>query len=103
MNEDSALLRARLNLETGRIAWRDLQRFFAAGRTLRVVPGVSLVEVACAMASDDTAAVEAWTRRGDLAPVGDAQARAWFAADAELWSVVVKPWVLVQEVSPPST
>jgi hypothetical protein len=28
--------------------------------------------------------------------VSDEQAQAWFEADADLWTVVVKPWILVQ-------
>ena len=96
MTEEDELLRARLNLETGRIAWRDLQRFFAAGQTLSVASELDLVDVAFAIARDAATEVGAWTRSGLLAPVSDAQARAWFAAESELWSVVVKPWVLVQ-------
>ena len=94
--EAASLLRARLNLETGRIAWRDLQRFFASGQTIYVAPELDLVEVACAVASDAADAVRGWTASGLMAPVSDAQAREWYEAEAALWSVVVKPWVLVQ-------
>lgn len=99
MTEQDELLRAKLNLETGRIAWRDLQLFFAAGKTLHVASDLSLVDVAFAVANDVLVDVEGWRRSGRLAPVSDAQAREWFAAEAELWSVVVRPWVLVQPVA----
>ena len=37
-DEDTAILRAKLNQETARIAWVDLQRFFARGVAIRVAP-----------------------------------------------------------------
>ena len=98
--QDLELIRAKLNLETARIPWRELQRFFAAGKVLRVAAGLDLVEVACALEQDDVARVEDWTRAAALRPVSDAEARQWIASDALLWAVVVKPWVLVQESEP---
>ncbi len=34
---------------------------------------------------------------GQIARVTDAQALAWYEADAEVWAVVARPYVLVQE------
>ena len=98
-DEDAALLRAKINLETGRIPWKALQGFFAAGDVLAAAPGLDLVEVAVQMSRDNTAQVDAWLASGDLAPVADAQALAWVEADAEVWAVVVKPFVLVQALA----
>ena len=33
-----------------------------------------------------------------MGKVADQQAAAWLATDAEVWAVVVSPWVLVQEI-----
>ncbi len=96
LDDLTKLDKARILAETGRIAWRDLQRFFAGGLALAVDPALDLVDVASAMARDDRAAVESWLQSGDLGQVSDAQALAWYEADAEVWSVVIKPWVLVQ-------
>ncbi len=96
--QDRDLIRARINLETAKIPWRELQRWFAAGKVLRVDAALDLVEVAVSIEQDDLEAVEAWTANGELCPVGDAEARRWIAEDALLWAVVVKPWVLVQSV-----
>jgi hypothetical protein len=52
--------------------------------------------VAYSIATDRKAEVEAWMGTGQVAPATDEQARHWFETDALLWSVVVKPWVLVQ-------
>ena len=97
-DNDDQLLRAKLNAETGQIAWVELQRFFAAGRAIRVAPGLDLVEVALVLHLDRTSALKRWTEGGDVAPVSDAEAREWLQANALMWSVVVKPWVLVQPI-----
>lgn len=91
------LSREKLNQETGRIAWKELQRFFAAGKVIVAAPELDLVEVAFQISMDNKADVAKWMEQGQLAAVNDDQARQWFENDAELWSVVVKPWVLVQD------
>jgi hypothetical protein len=35
---------------------------------------------------------------GQIARVSDAQALAWYESDADVWAVVVRPYVLVQAV-----
>ena len=87
---------ARINAETARIAWRELQRFFAQGHAIYVSPDLDLVDVALQMQRDNQATIESWLASARLAPVSDAQALDWFANDATHWCVVVKPWVLVQ-------
>lgn len=95
--EEDELLRAKVNLETARIPWKALQGFFAAGDVLAAAPGLDLVEVAVQMSRDNRAQVQRWLDDGSLAPVGDAQALAWYEADAVVWAVVVKPFVVVQD------
>jgi hypothetical protein len=36
-------------------------------------------------------------QNNQLALVSDQQASNWFETDKEVWAVVVKPWILVQE------
>jgi hypothetical protein len=93
-----ALQRARLNAETAKLPWMALQRFFAAGRVIYVAPELDLVEVAVVIARDCHETLGPWTRDRRVLKVSDAQAREWVAANALMWSVVVKPWVLVQPV-----
>ncbi|PKM21941.1 MAG: DUF2288 domain-containing protein [Gammaproteobacteria bacterium HGW-Gammaproteobacteria-14] len=97
MAEDKQSLFAHLNGETGKIGWHDLQPWFAKGDTLCVAPGVDLVAVAAALAADDSVAVKRWLDAGQLGPVPVDQASAWFATKAEVWAVVVLPWILVQQ------
>lgn len=91
------LKRASVNLETARIAWKELQRFFASGSAILVGAELDLVEVAFQISEDNKAQVLEWMQSGQLARVPDAQALAWYEADADVWAVVVRPYVLVQQ------
>lgn len=89
-------LRASLNLETSRIAWKELLRFFAAGTVIAVGEDLDLIEVAVEISNDNAAQIAQWLSQGKIGKVSDAQAKAWLEADATLWAVVVRPWILVQ-------
>ena len=93
-----ALSRDEIHSETSKIAWSELQRFFAAGRAINVSPDLDLVEVALQVSNDNSDLVREWMDKGKLAPVSDDQARYWIGTDAIVWAVVVKPWVLVQDM-----
>jgi hypothetical protein len=88
--------RAKLNLETAQMAWRDMQRYFASGAALYVAAELDLVEVGYQISRDNVAQIQTWMQVGQFGKVSDEQAAAWVAADAMLWTVVVSPWVLVQ-------
>jgi len=92
------VLSAKLNLDTGRITWAELQRHFARGVVLKAGPGLDLVEAATAIAEDDSARVQDWMAQSSLARAQDADALDWQARQPVFWAVVVAPWVLVQEI-----
>ncbi len=92
------IFRAKLNLETAQMRWREMQRYFASGAALFVSPELDLVEAALQMSEDNAALIEKWIKAGQFGKVTDDQARVWLEADALLWTVVVSPWVLVQPV-----
>ena len=96
--ELQALLRDEIHAETSKIAWSELQRFFAAGRAVHVSAELDLVEVALQVSNDNSALIRQWIDEGSIAPVPDDRARRWIEADATVWAVVVKPWVLVQDI-----
>jgi hypothetical protein len=96
MPDKEEIYRAKVNLETARIGWRELQRFFAGGSAIFVSAELDLVEVAFQVAEDNRAQVKAWMDGGQVARVTDEQALAWFEADADMWAVVVSPYVFVQ-------
>ncbi len=90
------IFRAKVNLETARMPWREMQRYFASGAALYVSSDLDLVEAAFQMSEDNAALINQWMKAGLFGKVTDDQARIWFDADATLWAVVVSPWVLVQ-------
>ncbi len=95
MNQEE-IEREKLNQETSQITWKELQRFFATGQAISVSTDLDLIDAAYAVSQDNAAQVEKWMVDGKLSPVSDNQAIDWLKADAMVWTVVVKPWVLVQ-------
>ncbi len=93
---ETDLVREKVNLETSQIAWKELQRFFANGTAVYVAPELDLVEVAYQFSIDNKPQVEQWLQNNQLGLVSDQQALSWFETDAQVWAVVVKPWILVQ-------
>jgi hypothetical protein len=96
LEHDLELIRAKLVSETAKMPWIDLQRFFANGSTLYVAPELDLIDVAFAFQQDQADNVKPWLEQTLVAPVSTDQAKAWIEQDSQLWTVVVKPWVLLQ-------
>jgi hypothetical protein len=96
LHEPSPLY-AQLLGETARIAWSELEPFFARGKLLRVVDELDLVSVAEAVANDEAQQVAGWVASGMVELLRAETAADYVARDPELWAVVVAPWVLVQE------
>ncbi len=86
-----------INLETSQIPWHELQRFFASGMAVYISKDIDLVEVAYQFSIDNKTQVALWLKQKKVAPVTDQQALKWYEKNTIVWSVVVKPWVLVQE------
>ncbi|MBQ5947711.1 DUF2288 domain-containing protein [Massilia sp. ST3] len=89
-------LHDKINRETGRIKWSELERHFASGSVVYVSQELDLIEVALRIAHDDKESIARWMQSGQVAKVNDQQAASWLAADATLWASVVSPFVLVQ-------
>lgn len=95
--EKDTELRAKVNRETARLPWTELIRHFAAGNVVWVANSLDLVDVAVRISHDDKDNIKQWMQAGLLAKVNDEQAQAWLDANAQLWAVVVSPFVLVQQ------
>ncbi|AEG02252.1 DUF2288 domain-containing protein [Methylomonas methanica] len=93
------LEKTKLNQETSLISWLELQRFFAAGLAISVEKELDLVEVAYQFSIDNKQIVNDWLQAKRIAPVSDQLARDWFENKADVWAVVVKPWILVQDAT----
>lgn len=95
-SQEQKLLHAKLNMETAQIPWRELQRYFASGHIIAIADGLDMVSVAVMMAADDSESISRLVEQKQIEKVTDEQAQAWFEAATNLWTVVVKPWILVQ-------
>ena len=91
-----ASLRQELNEQTAQMRWSELERFFAGGNLISVAPELDLIDVAARIAADDKGSVIEWMNAGLLYKTTDDQAGDWGGQDALIWTVVVKPWILVQ-------
>ncbi|MDX1587661.1 MAG: DUF2288 domain-containing protein [Oleiphilaceae bacterium] len=91
------LLRAKLNLETARIPWLELQRYYARGQVVAVSPQLDLMDVGVALSQDDKSRFQAWMDAGLVGEVDPDQARGWYQREEQLWALVVAPWVLIQD------
>lgn len=94
--ENDTELHDKINRETGRVKWSELERHFASGSVIWVSEALDLIEVALRIAHDDRESVTRWMHEGAVAKVSDAQAQGWLEADEVLWASVVSPFVLVQ-------
>ena len=92
-------LQQALNLQTAQINWIELQRQFAGGRLILVSSKLDLIKTAMKFVRDDKESIENWIEAGQIHPASDDDARDWNEKQADFWSVVVAPWVLVQEIT----
>ncbi|MGX5220191.1 MULTISPECIES: DUF2288 domain-containing protein [Pseudomonas] len=97
MTEQPSTLYAKLLGQTAAITWQELQPYFARGALLWIEPTQDLIEVAQAVAENDTDKVSGWLSSGLVTKMTDQQAQGVLSRDPQLWAVVVAPWVLVQE------
>lgn len=95
--ETDAIERAKITLETAPIAWEALLPHFARGVVIAVDRALDLVSVAEAFSQDDAEQIKTWMSAAQLGKASDEQASRWLEQNAEVWAVVIAPWVLVQE------
>ena len=94
--ENDTDLRLKINLETARLPWAELERHFAQGTVVYVSEELDLVDVAVRISHDDKNAIAAWMAEGKVGKVTDVQAQTWAQSEALLWTSVVNPFILVQ-------
>ena len=101
MTDPLEMLRTHLNSETGKLAWKELERHFARGVVIKVARGLDLVDVAACIAQDDKASVERWMSTGQIVRASTEDAADWNERQPVFWAVVTAPWVLIQETGDP--
>ncbi|MDA8328145.1 MAG: DUF2288 domain-containing protein [Betaproteobacteria bacterium] len=97
MSQNIDALRVQLNSETAKADWSELLPFFAKGQLLHVDSALDLIDVAAHIAADHAPSVQTWLTTGRLSKLDDATAQDWQARNPPIWTVVVAPWILVQE------
>lgn len=90
--------RERLERDLAAVEWPVLRPHAGRGALLHVDLGLDLVEVANAIAEDDSGRVAAWIEMGLLAKPTPEQCSRWEGGAAGgLLTLIVQPYVLVQE------
>jgi len=90
-------LRAHLHGETSKLPWTELEKHFARGVVFKVAKGIDILDVALVIARDDKDTLKIWIDNKEVLAVEVEDAQKWHDTSASLWSVVVAPFVLVQE------
>lgn len=91
-------LRQTLNIESGKLAWNELQIHFARGAVVVIASSLDLIRVSEKFVKDDKQAIESWMQENKIHKATDEDAKQWLKDEAVFWAVVVPPWVLVQAV-----
>lgn len=89
--------KAKIVAETAMIHWKELEKFYAQGLLILVSDALDLVEVAYAISQDEAEQVTQWMESKLLIRDFNSQAIEWEKDNREVWSVVIRPWILVQE------
>jgi hypothetical protein len=92
-------IKQKLNLETAKLSWSELQTFFARGVVIVVNPELDLLEIAAYLCDDRSNEIERLITEGKITRATDEHARHWVESEPIFWAVVVAPWVLVQEIN----
>jgi hypothetical protein len=96
-------LRAHLANEVHRVDWKPLAPHAKRGGLVLVDSRLDLVEVAVAVAQDDTERVQTWIEAAQLLKPTGAQISAWQKEAEERFTVViVQPYVLAQRDTSPA-
>lgn len=96
-------LRAHLTNEVHRVDWKPLAAHAKRGGLVLVDTGLDLVDVAVAVASDDSPRVQQWMAAGQLLKPTRDQVTAWQDDPADRFTIViVQPYVLAQRDSGPA-
>ena len=97
--EELGTTRESINLETSKIAWKDLEVYYAGGNVISVSPELDLIDVVLVITKDDSTQLKEWTKQGLIDSVTDEQAKQYADTQASVWAVVIKPWILIQSAT----
>jgi len=93
-------IKAKLNMETGKLVWQELERYFAKGIVIHVDKEFDLLDIAAAIVEDQKDQVEKLLDLKKISKPDLEKAEKWHAQKQVFWTVVVAPWILIQELKP---
>ena len=91
-------LRTHLHGETSKLPWVDLEKHFARGVVFKVSNNLDMLDVAIVLSRDNKESLQQWIEAKKVIGAEIEDAKKWHEESASLWTVVVAPWVLVQEI-----
>ncbi len=80
------------------IGWDELLPFFAKGYIIQIHSEMDMEEVGYQLCMDNASIVNEWIQQGKVCKVMDDTAKRWIETKAKVRSVVIQPWILVQEL-----
>ena len=96
MAEDEISLTERLNSETAKISWKELELFFAKGNLICVSKKRDLIEVAEQIIKNEQAEIEELILSKEIEFANPEWVQNNCNDNPSLWAVVVAPYVLCQ-------
>ena len=96
MTEAEIPLDQRLNLETAKLNWKELEMFFAKGNLLQIAKGEDLITTAELIASNNQDELEKLILSKKIEFATPEWIRNNCQPSTELWTLVVAPYVLCQ-------
>ena len=97
MSSELDELRQKLHSETAQMSWLELERFYAEGKLITVTSAMDLIDVAASVAENNSEQIKQWMDDDKIMNTTDEQALAWQKRNADLWTVLVMPWILIQD------
>jgi len=94
--EESLTTEQRLNLETGKLSWKDLELFFAKGNLIRVEKSSDLIEVAALIADNKHHEIEGLIANRQIEFMTPGWVKENCERNTAFWTVVVAPYVVCQ-------
>jgi len=95
MNTDD--LRKQLKSESGEIHWQELEKHFARGAVRVVSSKLDLINIAIDIAENNTIEISKAVTNKSITEPSDSEAQNWHKLNTRFLSVVVAPFVLIQE------
>ena len=96
MIENEIPLKQKLNLETAKISWKELQVFFAKGSLLQIEATEDLLSVAELIAANDESAIESLILNQKIGFATPEWVKNNCTQTTPLWTLVIAPYVLCQ-------